>query len=210
MATLTVRDKDRIVFETTGDERAPGLLLLVHGAVFAGLPLNALLHHGVKSASAYPLVLVVALVGLAEIGFALHLLLKSEWLVIDLPRRSYTGRRAVLPWGERWAGSLKEFNHILLRDVPRGRRGRRRRWVVDWVWREQGRRPFRVSGWGRLRSFRLAPSPPANDGLELLRALRAIAADAGLPLVVPERFLDGLGVSDLELDAPPPPYMMAK
>jgi hypothetical protein len=42
MATLTRHDEHRIAFETTGDERALGLLLALHGAAFAGAPLYAL------------------------------------------------------------------------------------------------------------------------------------------------------------------------
>ncbi len=104
MATFTSHDKNRIVFKTTVDERAPGLLLLFHGAVFAGAPLYAVAQYGLKGTAAWLLVGAVVLIGLGEIAFGLILLLRSESLVIDLRRRSYTGRRGVWFWGEKWPG----------------------------------------------------------------------------------------------------------
>ncbi len=202
LATFTGYDQDRIVFETIADERAPGLLLLIHGAVFAGAPLYASALYGLKGASAWLLLVVGVLAGLAETAFASIVLLKSEWLVIDLRRRSYTGHRGVLFWGDKWSGPIGDFHHIRLSEVPRGRHGRHRRLVVEWVWAEPGRPPFRVTGWGRLKSFRITRCPQGGDGRGFLRDLRAVAEDVGLPLVVPERYVDGLGVNDREVDGP--------
>ncbi len=199
MATFTAHEKDRIVFETTADERVPGLLLLIHGAVFAGAPLYAVAQYGLKGASACLLVGAVVLLGLGEIAFSLILLLRSESLVIDLLRRCYSGRRGVWLWGEKWAGPIDDFDHIRLIEVPCGRHGRHRRLVVEWVWADEQRPPFRVSSWGGYHSFRLARGSQGSDGREFLRDLRTIAEDVGIPMLLPEPYLGGLGISDQQL-----------
>jgi hypothetical protein len=200
LATFTTHDEERIVFETTGDERAFGLLLLGHGALFAGAPLYGLASHGVPEIKAFLLLSVILLVGLAEVAYSLYLLCRTEWLIIDLRHRSYRGRRGILLWGERLAGPLGDFEGIRLRAIPCGRRSRHLRWVVEWEWSDGRRRPFRVSDWGRLRSFHLAAVPSRSGSLVFLRSLVAIAADAGLPLAIPRSCLDGIGVGDLQLD----------
>ena len=203
MATFIAHDNKQIIFDTIGDERAPGILLVLHGSAFAAGPVYGLIVYGVRNSSAWPIVFLFVLVGVAVLGRGLMLLLKSEWLVVDLRARSYAGRRGFLFWGERWAGLLEDFDHIRLFDVACGHRGRHRRWVVEWVWAKQGRRPFCVSGWGRPKPFHIAPRPRVGDGVEFLRELRGIAEEVGLDLVVPKRFLDGLGVGDWEPEIPP-------
>ena len=205
MASFVARDDEQIVFDTIGDERAPGLLLALHGSAFAGAPLYAFILYGARNPSAWPILVLFVPVGVAVLGHGLRLLLKSEWLVIDLRGRSHAGCRGGLFWGERWVGLLGDFDHIRLCDIPCGHRGRHRRWIVEWVWTNQERRPFRVSGWGRPESFRIAPRRRLGDDIEFLRELRGIAEDVGLPLLVPRRFLDGLGVEDSDLDLAPNP-----
>ena len=200
LATLTERTKDRITFETTSEERTPGLLLLIHGSVFVGLPLCALTQYGVATVPAYILIGLIFLVGLAVAACGLNLLLRSEWLAIDLKRRAYFGRRGFLLWARRWAGPLEDFEHIRLCDIPCGRRGHHRRWVIEWEWSEKGRQPFRVSGWGWLKSFRIVSDRQVIGGLESLRELRGIAQDVDIPLILSKRYLEGLGVGDVELD----------
>ena len=205
MATLTQRDKFRIVFATSSEERSPGLILSMHGAFFAGFPLYVLMHAGLtqggrSAALACALLGIFGLVGFAEIAIGLGMLMRSERLAIDLRGRVYAGRSGFLFWGRSWAGPLEDFKQIRLSDLPRGRRGRSRRFVVEWLWCEPGLRPFRVLGWGRLQSFRFASNRRGIGSLECLRELQGIARDVGLPLIVSDHYYSAIGVDDLELD----------
>jgi hypothetical protein len=191
MATFTTHAEDRIVFETTADERVVGLLLVGHSSIFIGAPLYGLIQYGTRGDPwALLLVAVMLLAGMVEAVLGLRVILKSEWLVIDLDRRTYSGQRRLLLWGESLSGPLGDFDHIRLSVVPYGRRKRHRRLVVDWVWRDDKHRPFRVMGWGRLKSFRSSPSRSTVGSVDFFDGLRAVARDSGLPLAVPKPYLE--------------------
>jgi hypothetical protein len=202
MPTFTSHGKDQIVFRTTVDERAFGLLLIGQGTIFLGIPLYELIQYGTRGNTLNCLIAgIFILIGITECSIGLAVTLKSEWLIINLNHGTYSGQRRLLLWGETLSGTLEDLDHIRLSVVHRGRRRRKRRLVVDWVWCKEKHRPFRISTWGRPESFCLAPLPSTNGHLDFFVSLRAVARDTGLPLVIPEQFLDSLGVADLELDS---------
>lgn len=200
MPALISHTKDQIKFGTTADERGIGLLLIGHGACFAGFPPYALIQFGApRDPAAWLLLLLLCAIGVFECRAGLATVLNSERLTLDLVHREYFARRGWLMWGETFQGSLDEFKCIRVTAVRGGRRGRT--WDVDWVWRGEKHPPFRVSGWVRVRSFRLAPHPASEIPVYVLATLTKIAHDAGVPLNVPDVYIDRLGVADPELDA---------
>ncbi|MGB0070774.1 MAG: hypothetical protein WBQ11_22345, partial [Isosphaeraceae bacterium] len=62
--------------------------------------------------------ILFALVGVLICGWGLFPTLTSEWLVIDLSRGIYRGRRGVLFWHERLDGPLDDFEEVRIVDVP--------------------------------------------------------------------------------------------
>ncbi|HWE40265.1 MAG TPA: hypothetical protein VG406_27180 [Isosphaeraceae bacterium] len=199
MATFTGLKDDRIAFRTIGDERASGLLLLLHGSAFAAMPaywMPIILARG----EPIPILFLSAtlLIGLAEVGVALWLLFRSNWLVLDLRSRTYRGRRGLLSWGESFAGPIDDFDSIGLASRRVQRRSKNQeQWFVEWAWRGGTRRPFRVDHWGRMQSFQLTPRHYESDPVDGLAFLHEIAVRAGLPLEIPARFFDGPGAGCL-------------
>ena len=83
----------------------------------------------------------------------LFLTLKSEWLVIDLGRGTYRGRRGMLFWRERLDGPVDDFDEIRIVEVPCEHDPNKRQWAVAWIWTNQLHQPFLVRYWGRLNPF---------------------------------------------------------
>ncbi len=66
---------------------------------------------------------------------------------------------------------------------------------------EGAHQPFRVTYWRRPQSFRLEPRRWGDLDLPtLLRTVRVICLDTGLPVEFPKGFVDSLGMIDLDLD----------
>ena len=94
-------------------------------------------------------------------------LIRTKWehsrpsgCVIDLRRRTYKGRRGLVFWTQRLRGPLEDFDSIrgwlrCLRIIVRGRRG----WALEFVWRHERHRAFRVTHWRTapiIRVWRIA------------------------------------------------------
>lgn len=201
MATFIRQDDRRIVFKRIGDERVGGVILLGFGALFASIPIYWLFYWLSKAPArdtyAIPVLSLFALVGVLICGLGLFLVLKSEWMVIDLTRGTYRGRRGMLFWRERLDGTVDDFDEIWIVEVPCEHDPNQRQWAVAWIWTNQFHQPFLVRCWGRQRSFHLARPWTEDDRLSFLRALRGIAKCTGLPLGVPRAYIDQLGVFDL-------------
>jgi hypothetical protein len=118
VATFIWHDDRRIAFKKTGGERTGGIILLGFGALFAGRPITWLSRAAPPDMYAILFLILFALVGVLICGWGLFPTLTSEWLVIDLSRGIYRGRRGVLFWHERLDGPLDDFEEVRIVDVP--------------------------------------------------------------------------------------------
>ena len=118
MARFIRHDDRRIVFKRTGDERVDGLIPVGFGALFASTPVSWLFEPPPPDMYAIPIVVLFAVIGALICVYGLFLILKSEWLVIDLRRGTNRGRRGVLFWCERLDGPLDDFEEIWIVDLP--------------------------------------------------------------------------------------------
>jgi hypothetical protein len=202
VATLTRLDTDRIVCKTIFEER-------LFGAMMAGIATLCLigggyaLAHGPIDSSKLlffvPYILAAAAflwAGMIPLG-----VLKSEWLVVDLTRKRYSGRRGLLFWAETLRGPLDDLDHIRLVKAPADHREGRPGWAFEFAWRKDSHLPFLVTHWKRPRSFHLEHCWGELDSRSLLSNLKAMSRYTGLPVGVPKAYLDGLGLFDSEIDA---------
>ena len=198
MTTLTVRDDERIVFETTYNNRMEGSGNMLFGnfiAMFGVL----LIHQG----RFLPIVIGVSLcgLGLASLVFGLSIVIKYERLTLNLRDRTYDGERNWQFGGEKWSGPFEDFAHVgLIAKYKQRTRGRgwNRYWVVEWVWRDERKKPLEVSTWERVTVFTKS-LPPARDArLEFLRDLRNLAETMSVCFYVPLDYLEMLGVEPKE------------
>jgi hypothetical protein len=101
-------------------------------------------------------------------------------------------------WGERLRGPLSDFNQIRLALVPDNEG--HSYWVVEFVWRNDGRPPFRVQHWRRARSFSLARPGPEGSQLSFLGDLKRVAKYLNMPCVIPKDYYVNLGLLDVGID----------
>jgi len=196
--TLTRLDTDRIVCKTIIEERLFGALWAACGTLFTIVGLYALMQGRMDYGKFLFLLASLAIIwiGMIHVGA-----LKTEWLVVDLRRRTYKGRRGLLFWTERLRGPLEDFDQIRLAQVPADHREGRPGWALEFVWRHDAHRAFRVTQWRRPRSFHLEHCWGDLDSRSLLRNLKAMSRYTGLPLEVPKAYLASLGLFDSEIDA---------
>ncbi len=202
MPALTRLDTDRIVCKTIIEER-------LFGAMMAGIATICLiggvyvLAHGPMDSSKLLFIVPYILGALAFTWAGMIPLgaLKNEWLVIDLGRRRYRGRRGLLFSTETLGGSLDDLDHIRLVEAPADHREGRPGWALEFAWRDDLHRPFRVTQWRRPRSFHLEQCWGELDSRSLLLSLKAMSRCTGLPLEIPKAYLDSLGLFDSEIDA---------
>lgn len=197
MPTLTRLDTDRIVCKTIVEERLFGAMMAACGTLFTIVSLYVLMQG--RDYGMVPF--IVASLAIIWIGMIHMGALKTEWLVIDLRRRKYKGRRGLLFWAERLRGPLEDFDQIRLAQVPADRREGRPGWALEFVWRHHTHRAFRVDHWRRPRSFHLERCWGELDSRSLLRNVKAMSQCTGLPLEIPKTYLDSLGLFDSEIAA---------
>jgi hypothetical protein len=200
--TLTRLDHHRIVCKTIAEERQIGVILAGVGmflAIFA-------VYGSARGPSDWAslLVLVAYLLGMLAAtwaGLFRYGGLKNEWLAIDLGRRRYKGRRGLFFWAETLRGPLDDLERVRLVEIPADPQTGRFFWVFEFVWLEDRHRPFRVNYWSRPRSFHLESCRGYLDSRSLLRTLKEMSRCTGLPLEIPKKYLDSLGLFDFEIDA---------
>jgi hypothetical protein len=200
VATFIRHDDRRIVFKRTGDERTGGLIVMGFGALFASMPIYWLCQAAPRDPYRIPILILLASIGILISGWGWSLILASEWLVIDLSRRTYKGRRGLPFWRERFEGPLDDFEEIRIVDVPWEHDPNQRQWAVAWIWKDQLHEPFIARYWKRPRSFHLTRPWTQDDRLSFVRTLKGMAKCTGLPLGVPRAYLDHIGVFDLSGD----------
>lgn len=200
MPTMTRLDKDRITFKTIADERGAALPGLMASFFFVvgvfGMSQGPITHF--SRLLFIPFVLFASFIALVALPSALS----SDRLDIDLRRRTYDGRRGPLFWRERLSGPLDDIEGMRLIYARTKHNTEGPEWALEFKWRKGVPAPFHIHYWRRPRSFRLDPRPGELDPPALARTLRAISRDTGLPLQLPEAFLDSLGVLDLDVDLP--------
>ncbi len=130
MATLTRFDDRVIAFRKIADERVDCLLVTGVGILFAGVAFPLLISMRSWGAGSF-LVIAIAVIGSALIGFAFVPVFKFERLVVDLNRRHYQCRRGVFFFSERLSGQLSVFDQIRLALIPDD--GAHFRWAVEFV-----------------------------------------------------------------------------
>jgi hypothetical protein len=202
MPTLTRLDKDRITFKTIAEERpfiepltVPLLFLGIYGIATGPFTLHKLL-----------VLIPFVLIPLVASALYLNLLVlgawtRSEWLQIDLRRRTTRGRRGLWFRSERLDGPLDDFDHMRLVDARSDRHAEGAFWALELVWRKGTHLPFRVTCWRRPRSFHLERSRWGDvDPASLLHIVRALADATGLRAELPERYVESKGVLDFDLD----------
>lgn len=201
MPTLTRLNAKRIVCKTIFEERLFGAAIAGIATICLIVGVYALAQGRIDSSelgifAAYILgALAFAWAGLIPLGA-----LKNEWLVIDLRRRRYSGRRGFYFWAETLRGPLDDLDKIRLVQAPADPREGRPGLALEFAWRDNLHRPFRVPHWRRPRSFQLEPCWGELESRSLLRNLKAMSRSTGLPLEVPKTYLDSLGLFDSEID----------
>ena len=214
MATLTRLDRKVIAFKTVFEEQpfldmffmGAGVLFTCVGCTLLAkkdwMPLaqNAWLLFHPSWGMALLLLLGMILVGTAVWVYSFVNVFKSERLRIDLRRRTYKCRRGLLFWAERFRGSLDEFDHIQVAQVPYDDGSGCLCWSVQFVWREDRHRPFRVDYWKRARSFTLKRACRNSERVRVLRALRDISKSMQVPLIPPPKYVDGAELAEVEDD----------
>jgi hypothetical protein len=196
VATLTRLDTDRIVCKTIIEERVFGAMMAACGTLFLIVGLYAM-----QGWDYGKILFLLASLAIIWIGMILLGALQTAWLVIDLTRRTYKGRRGLLFWTERLRGPLEDFDQIRLVRVPADHREGCPGWALEFVWRHDTHRAFRVTHWRRPQSFHLEHCWGDLDSRSLLRNLKAMSQFTRLPLEVPKTYLDSLGLFDSEVDA---------
>ncbi|GAC1334774.1 MAG: hypothetical protein NVSMB14_01960 [Isosphaeraceae bacterium] len=200
MTTLTVRDDERIVFETTYDDRMEGSGYMLLGTILAMFGMFCIREEHGRLLSVLIGVLLCGL-GIASLVFGLSIVIRYERLTLNLSDRTYDGERNWQFGGETWSGPFEDFDHVGL--VAKYKRARRssdwvRYWVVEWVWRDERKKPLKVSIWAQAPIF-TQTLPPARDArLEFLRSLRNLAETTGVPFHVPLDYLEMLGIEPAE------------
>jgi hypothetical protein len=217
MATLTRRNQKAIVFKRVGDERPLfDLLCVPAGIVFTGTGFYLLTIKNWLLMVQRPWLLLdpswgtgllvvigFTLVGIALCVYSFAAILRSERLRVDLRRGTYKCRRGVPFRAEKFRGPIDEFDHIRVAENPYQDINGRFCWAVEFVWRDDRHRPFRVDYWRRARSFRLERGSQPSELILVLRALREISKGMNLPLIPPPKYFDGAELADVENDSWP-------
>lgn len=193
MTTLLRYNARKIRFGRPWEDRALPLVAMIVAGYVGLLFTNSWIHHPPEW-NEWPnflsLIVVRAtpFVGVGVVFYFLRLVLLSEDLKINLRDRTYKARRGLLIWCEILRGDLSDFDTIQVVSVPADDGSGLLFWVVEWVWRDETLRPFRVDSWRRAKSFRLLSAVQESDRLSFLSVWHRIATDVGIPLVVPKAY----------------------
>ena len=215
MATLTRHDRRAIVFNTVGDEwPLLDLFLMGAGILFTIVGIYELRRTDWSPLARNPwlwldpswilgllFVLAFIAVGITVCALSFLPIFKSEKLRIDLLSRTYRCRRGLLFWGERFRGSIDDFDHIEAADRPYDRGDGHLSWVVEFVWRCDRHRPFRVDHWIRTKSFQLDRPRADRDRSIIQRTLDEISKEMRLPLLRAATRVEPPSLADAEIDA---------